>query len=139
MSIAVFRIPILMRDKISVFLSYNMNIEDLREYCLSKKAATESFPFDETTLVFKVMNKMFAITDLEDDFAVVIKCNPEEYMAMREQYPAVTQARYFRGSWNRIRIDGSIDVSLIKQWIDESYELIVNGLTKKDQKTLHEI
>ena len=128
-----------MRDKISVFLSYNMNIEDLREYCLSKKAATESFPFDETTLVFKVMNKMFAITDLEDDFAVVIKCNPEEYMAMREQYPAVTQARYFRGSWNRIRIDGSIDISLIKQWIDESYELIVNGLTKKDQKTLHEI
>ena len=128
-----------MRDKISVFLSYNMNIEDLREYCLSKKAATESFPFDETTLVFKVMNKMFAITDLEDDFAVVIKCNPEEYMAMREQYPAVTQARYFRGSWNRVRIDGSIDVSLIKQWIDESYELIVNGLTKKDQKTLHEI
>jgi predicted DNA-binding protein (MmcQ/YjbR family) len=113
-----------------------MNIEELREYCLSKKAATESFPFDETTLVFKVMNKMFAITDLEDELAVVIKCHPEEYMAMREQYPAVTQARYFRGSWNRVGIDGSIDVSLIKNWIDESYELIVSGLTKKDQKLL---
>ena len=116
-----------------------MNIEDLREYCLSKKAATESFPFDETTLVFKVMNKMFAITDLEDEFAVVIKCHPEKYMAMREQYPAVTQPRYFRGSWNSVMIDGSIDARQIKHWIDESYDLIVSGLTKKDQKTLSEL
>ena len=54
-----------------------MNIEDLRDYCMSKKAATEGFPFDKTTLVFKVMNKMFAITDLEDELAVVLKCDPE--------------------------------------------------------------
>ena len=116
-----------------------MNIEDLREYCMSKKAATESFPFDETTLVFKVMNKMFAITDLEDELAVVIKCDPEEYMAMRERYPAVTQPSHFRGSWNKVGIDGSIDVRLIKEWIDNSYELIVRGLTKKDQKTLEDL
>jgi len=116
-----------------------MNIEELREYCMSQKAATESFPFDETTLVFKVMNKMFAITDLEDEFAVVLKCDPEEYMDMREQYPAVTQARYFRGSWNRVRIDGSINSALIKEWIDHSYDMIVRGLTKKDQKTLREL
>ncbi|MEE4257078.1 MAG: MmcQ/YjbR family DNA-binding protein [Bacteroidales bacterium] len=116
-----------------------MNIEDLRDYCMSKKAATESFPFDETTLVFKVMNKMFAITDLEDEFAVVIKCDPEEYLAMRERYPAVMQARYFRGSWNRVRIDGSIDVELIKEWIDRSYELVVSGLPSKDQKTLEDL
>ena len=116
-----------------------MNIEDLREYCLSKKAATESFPFDETTLVFKVMNKMFAVTDLVDDFGVVIKCDPEEYLNMRERYPAVQQARYFRGSWNLVLIDGSIDVCLIREWIDKSYELIVKGLTKKDQKTLKEL
>jgi predicted DNA-binding protein (MmcQ/YjbR family) len=116
-----------------------MNIEELREYCLSKKAATESFPFDETTLVFKVMNKMFAITDLQDEFGVVLKCDPEKYMDMREHYPAVRQARYFRGSWNLILIDGSIDISLIKEWIDVSYDLIVKGLTKKDQKTLEEL
>lgn len=116
-----------------------MNIEDLREYCLSKKAATESFPFDETTLVFKVMNKMFAITDLEDELAVVIKCEAVEYMNLRDLYPAVTQARYFRGSWNRVLIDGSIDTDQIKAWIDRSYELIVKGLTKKDQKVLEEL
>ncbi len=116
-----------------------MNIEDLREYCLSKKAATESFPFDETTLVFKVMKKMFAITDLEDEFGVVIKCDPEEYLNMRDRYPAVRQARYFRGSWNLVLIDGSIDVDLIKEWIDNSYDLIVKGLAKKDQKRLEEL
>lgn len=139
MSIAMCCVPILMRDKISVFFKYEMNIEDLRAYCLSKKAATESFPFDETTLVFKVMNKMFAITDLEDDLAVVIKCHPEEYMNMRERFPAVTQPRYFRGSWNLVKIDGSINVDQIKKWIDESYELIVSSLTKKDQKMLAEM
>ena len=116
-----------------------MHIEAFRDYCLTKKGVTEGFPFDQVTLVFKVMNKMFAITDLEDELAVVIKCHPEEYLVMREQYPAVTQARYFRGSWNRVGIDGSIDANLIKQWIDESYELIVAGLTKKDQKTLLEL
>jgi predicted DNA-binding protein (MmcQ/YjbR family) len=116
-----------------------MNIEDLRDYCMSKKAATESFPFDETTLVFKVMNKMFAVTDIEDDLAVVIKCYPEEYMDMRERYAAVTQPSHFRGSWNKVGIDGSIDMKLIKEWIDRSYELVVNGLTKKDQKVLEEL
>ena len=60
-------------------------------------------------------------------------------MAMREQYPAVTQPSHFRGSWNKVGIDGSIDVKLIKEWIDRSYELVVSGLTKKDQKTLREL
>ena len=116
-----------------------MNIEDLRDYCMSKKAATESFPFDETTLVFKVMNKMFAVTDIEDELMVVIKCDPEEFMDMREHYSAVTQPSHFRGSWNKIGIDGSIDVKLIKEWIDKSYDLVVSGLTKKDQRVLEEL
>lgn len=113
-----------------------MNIEELREYCLSKSGATESFPFDETTLVFKVMNKMFAVTDLEDDLAVVIKCDPEEYLDMRERHEAVGQARYFRGSWNRVLINGSIDREQIKAWIDKSYDLVVAGLRKTDREAL---
>lgn len=114
-----------------------MNIEDLRMYCLSKKGVTESFPFDETTLVFKVMNKMFAVTDLEDDLAVVIKADPENIISMREQYAAVKPARYFdKRHWNLVLIDGSIEQGTIKSWIDESYALIVSKLPKKDQKTL---
>jgi predicted DNA-binding protein (MmcQ/YjbR family) len=116
-----------------------MNIEELRKYCLSKKGSSESFPFDETTLVFKVMNKMFAITDLEDDFAVVIKAEPEDILHMREKYPAVKPPRYFdKRYWNHIMIDGSIESSLIRQWIDESYDLIVKKLPKRDQKALEE-
>ena len=114
-----------------------MNIEELREYCLAKKAATESFPFDETTLVFKVMNKMFAITDLVDEFSVVIKTDPEKYHSLLEQYSAVRQPRYFRGSWVQVMIDGSIDEDLIKRWIDESYELIVANLPKRDREALN--
>ena len=106
---------------------------------MSKKGATESFPFDETTLVFKVMNKMFAITDLEDEFSVVLKCEAENLMDLREQYAAIQQPRYFRGNWNLVIIDGSIDVKLITEWIDVSYALIVGNLPKKDRKALEEL
>ncbi|HOO84266.1 MAG TPA: MmcQ/YjbR family DNA-binding protein, partial [Prolixibacteraceae bacterium] len=61
-----------------------MNIESLREYCLSKKGATESFPFDEVTLVFKVMNKMFALTNLDGELSINLKCDPEKAIALRE-------------------------------------------------------
>ena len=114
-----------------------MNIEDLREYCLSKKAVTESFPFDETTLVFKVMNKMFALTGLEKELSVSIKCDPELAISLREEYPAVSPAWHFnKKHWNNVVIDGSIDVALIKQWIDHSYDLIVGKLPLKDRKSL---
>ncbi len=82
---------------------------------------------------------MFAITDLEDAFGVVLKCDPEEFLNMRERYPSVNQARYFRGSWNHILIDGSIDVGQIKEWIDQSYALIVKNLPGKDKKALAEL
>jgi predicted DNA-binding protein (MmcQ/YjbR family) len=114
-----------------------MNIEDLREYCLSKKSAAESFPFDETTLVFKVMNKMFAVTDLEGELSVSIKCDPELAISLREQYPAVKPAWHFNKKyWNNVLIDGTVDVSLIKEWIDHSYELVVSKLPLKDRKAL---
>ena len=114
-----------------------MNIEDLRAYCLLKKGVTESFPFDETTLVFKVMNKMFAVTDLEGDLSVSIKCDPELAINLREQYPTVKPAWHFnKKHWNNVLIDGSVDVSLIKEWIDHSYELVVSKLPLKDRKAL---
>lgn len=117
-----------------------MNIEELREYCLLKKAVTESFPFDETTLVFKVMNKMFALTSLEGELMVALKCDPELAISLREQYLAVKPAWHFnKKHWNGVQIDGSIDASLIKEWIDHSYDLIVSKLTKKDKEALREL
>lgn len=108
-----------------------MNIEDLREYCLSKNGVTESFPFDETTLVFKVMGKMFALTDTCDQFSVNLKCDPEKAIELRELYPAVIPGYHMnKKHWNTVNIDGSISDDLIYQWIDDSYDLIVKKLPK---------
>ena len=73
-----------------------MNKEEIRTYCLSKPGATESLPFNDTALVFKVMDKMFALLDLsEDSRGITLKCDPELAIELREQYPEVTPAWHF--------------------------------------------
>jgi predicted DNA-binding protein (MmcQ/YjbR family) len=114
-----------------------MNIEELRDYCLSKKGVTESLPFDETTLVYKVMGKMFALTDTEDAFSMNLKCEPEMAIELREKYPAVQPGYHMnKKHWNTIYIDGSISDEVLKSWIDDSYSLIVSSLIKKDRVAL---
>ncbi len=117
-----------------------MNIEDLRVYCLSKKGTDESFPFDKNTLVFKVMNKMFALTNLEGDLSVNLKCDPDMAVELREKYSAVIPGYHMsKKHWNTIQIDGSINSKLIKEWIDHSYKLVVDSLTKKLKEELKSI
>jgi predicted DNA-binding protein (MmcQ/YjbR family) len=114
-----------------------MNIEELREYCLSLNGVSEDFPFDETTLVFKVVGKMFCLTDLEDDFAIALKNDPEKNIELREEYPAVKPAYHMnKQHWNTIKVDGSISDDMIKNLIDESYDLVVFKLTRKQQQEL---
>jgi predicted DNA-binding protein (MmcQ/YjbR family) len=114
-----------------------MNIEELREYCLSLKGVTEDFPFDETTLVFKVGGKMFCLTDLEGDLSINVKNDPEKNIELREEYPAVKPGYHMnKKHWNTISIDGSISDDMIKNFIDESYDLIVMGLTRKQQQEI---
>ncbi len=114
-----------------------MNIEELREYCLAKKGVTESFPFDESTLVFKVSGKMFALTDLVDAFSINLKCDPEKAIELREQFPCVVPGYHMnKQHWNTILIDGSVNDKLLKEWIDNSYDLIVKSLTKKQQQEI---
>lgn len=106
-----------------------MNIEEFREYCLSKDRVTESFPFDETTLVFKVFDKMFALTDLEGEFTVNLKCDPEKAIELREIYSCVISGYHMnKKHWNTIIVDGSISDDLIREWIDESYALVARKL-----------
>lgn len=114
-----------------------MDIEGFRNYCLSKKGATECFPFDRTTLVFKVMGKMFALTDVNDLFWINIKCLPEIAQELREKYPCVKPGYHMnKNHWNTITIDGSISDELLMEWIDHSYDLIVKSLPKKTQSVL---
>ncbi|WP_456376094.1 MmcQ/YjbR family DNA-binding protein [Lutibacter sp.] len=115
-----------------------MNIEEFREYCLSKKYVTESFPFNEHTLVFKVANKMFALSGLEHKPPTVnLKCNPEKAIQLREEYSEIIEGFHMsKKHWNTITIEGSLPTSFIKELIDDSYNLVVKGMTKKLQKEL---
>jgi len=114
-----------------------MNIETLREYCINKKGVTESFPFDETTLVLKVLNKMFALTDLEKELSISLKCNPEKAIYLRETYNTVKPAYHMnKKNWNTVKIDGTISEKIIKEWINDSYNLVVEKMTKKDKQLL---
>lgn len=112
-----------------------MNIEELREYCMAKKHVTESFPFDNETLVFKVMNKMFALTGINNSpLTVNLKCDPENAVALREEYSCVLPGYHMnKQHWNTVVIDGSVDDRLVMQWIDDSYNLIVASLPKRVQ------
>ena len=119
---------------------FKMNIETFRNYCLNKKGANESFPFDETTLVIKVLDKMFALTDLESELSVNLKCNPEKAVILREKYNAVKPGFHMnKKHWNTVIIDGTISESLIKEWIDDSYDLVVSKMTKKDKQRLDKL
>ncbi|MCF6356307.1 MAG: MmcQ/YjbR family DNA-binding protein [Draconibacterium sp.] len=116
-----------------------MNIEEIRDYCLLKRAVTESFPFDETTLVFKVMNKMFCLLSL-DERRVNLKNSPEKNIELRAHYPAIIPGYHMnKEHWNTIGLDGTIPPNLIKELIDESYGLIVKNLPKKRQEELNNL
>ena len=114
-----------------------MNLEDLREFCLAKKGVTEEFPFDKNTLVYKVMGKMFALTDINTFESINLKCDPDKAVELREQYPAVIPGYHMNKThWNTVIIDGSVSDKLIFEWVNDSYELAVSSLTKKLKEEL---
>jgi len=113
-----------------------MNIEEVHLYCMQKKGVTASFPFDEETLVLKVCSKMFLLVSLEKN-SINLKCEPEKAIELREQYSAVTAGYHMnKALWNTVDLNGSIPSSLLTQWIDDSYNLVVKKLTKKEQALL---
>lgn len=115
-----------------------MNIETLREYCIAKPGATESFPFDMVTLVFKVGNKLFALLDTESRPTTInLKCDPERALQLRDQFAAVQPGFHMsKMHWNTITIDGSVRWQEVQEWIDHSYELVRKGLSKAIREQL---
>ena len=108
-----------------------MNIEQLREYCLNKPNVSEGTPFGEDTLVFKVHDKMFALTNMEGPLTINLKCDPMKALVLRDRYECVEPGYHMnKKHWNTIRIDNTLPDSLIEQWVDDSYNLIVNSLPK---------
>ncbi|MEO1054533.1 MAG: MmcQ/YjbR family DNA-binding protein [Bacteroidota bacterium] len=117
-----------------------MNIEEYRDYCLTKKGVTEDFPFDEKVLVFKVMNKIFALTDVDLFASVNLKCDPERAVELREQYSGIIPGYHMsKKHWNTVAMDGSVPFRLVKELIDHSYQLIVDSLPKKVKAELESL
>ncbi|MEL6865807.1 MAG: MmcQ/YjbR family DNA-binding protein [Bacteroidota bacterium] len=115
-----------------------MNIEDFRHYCLAKKGVTEEFPFDEMTLTFKVMGKLFAITGLDNEvFEVNLKCDPDYAIELREEYAAVRPGFHMnKKHWNTVAFEEELEDDLLRELIDHSYDLVVKKLRKADRELL---
>ena len=116
-----------------------MDIEHFRQYCLSKKGVTEGFPFGPETLVFKVMDKLFALTGLDNEiFRVNLKCDPERAIQLREQYPEEVLPGYHMNKkhWNTVIFEGDLETDLLIDLIDHSYDLVVQKLKKADRDAL---
>ena len=102
-----------------------MDIVILRDYCISKEDATESFPFGDDTLVFKVDGKIFALVNLEGELNLNLKCNPVRAIDLRERFPSVIPGYHMnKKHWNTIILDGSVPDKEVFSWIDHSYELV---------------
>jgi predicted DNA-binding protein (MmcQ/YjbR family) len=119
-----------------------MNIEQLRDYCLSKKGVTEHFPFDADTLVFKVLGKMFALFPLEDWESgkgwVNLKADPEYSEELRAIFDSIQPGWHMsKIHWNSVYIyKGELQPKLVLELIDHSYEMVVKSLPKKLRETL---
>lgn len=109
-----------------------MNIEEIRDYCLSLPQVTEDFPFDETTLAFRIGEKIFAIIDLDNTEWFVLKCEPEYALELRERHPEITGAWHMNKKyWNQLNIFGTLNDKLIKHLICHSYNEVVKKLSRK--------
>ena len=114
-----------------------MNVEEFREYCLSKKGVTEEFPFDNKTLVFKVMGKMFALCGLDRiPCQINLKCDPERAVQLREEYDGIIEGWHMsKVHWNTLFIE-QLPPKLTIELIDHSYNLVISKFTKKLKSAL---
>lgn len=111
-----------------------MNIEELRDYCLQKAGVTESLPFGEDTLVFKVGNKMFLLAGINSGDRFNVKCDPELAIELRERYTEIQPGYHMnKAMWNTVYMTGTLTRKQLCEMIDHSYDLIFNSLPKKIQ------
>ena len=115
-----------------------MDVELIREYCLLKKGTEECFPFDNNTLVFKVMGKVFLLLSLDaQPLRINAKCDPEQAIILRENNPNILPGYHMnKKHWNTIICDSSINQKLLKEWINHSYDLVIASLPKKIKQEL---
>lgn len=114
-----------------------MNIEEFREYCLAKPGTTEELPFGESTLVFKVAGKIFALTDIDHFGSINLKCDPAKAVLLRDLYEEVQPGYHMnKQHWNTITLSGRITSDQLKSWVDDSYRLVVEKLPRVQRQLL---
>ena len=132
---------LIMRNELLLpLISYlnKMNLEELREYCLSLPHVTEDMPFGEDILVFRICNRIFVLTSLESvPLRVSLKCDPERAIELREQYPDKIIAGYHlnKKHWNTVLLEG-LPPALIKEMIQHSYDQVLAKVPKKEREML---
>ena len=115
-----------------------MNLEELREYCLSLPHVTEDMPFGEDILVFRICNRIFVLTSLDSvPLRVSLKCDPERAVELREQYPDKIVAGYHlnKKHWKTVLLEG-LPLTLIKEMIQHSYDQVLAKVPKKEREAL---
>jgi len=112
-----------------------MKLDELRNYCLEKKGATVDFPFDDVTMVIKIGDKMFALIAIDiDPLSINLKCDPLIAEGLREKYNSITSGYHMnKKHWNTVILDNTIPKKIIKGMIDDSYDLVLSKLSKKNK------
>ena len=115
-----------------------MTPRELRRWCLSMPGASEGFPFGEGVAVFKVGGKMFALSRLDGDpLQVSLKCEPELAEQLRLTYDGIRPGYHLnKRHWNTVTLDGSLDDTMVREMVEDSYDLVVDGLPRAHRPTL---
>ena len=114
-----------------------MNFKELDAYLLSKQGAIFDYPFDKTVRVYRIADKMFALTSDEEPLSINLKCDPVYALELRSLYGAVKAGYHMnKKHWNTVTLGGDVDDALLKELIDHSYELVYGNLTKKQKEAL---
>ena len=117
-----------------------MYLEEYRNFCLGLKGVSECTPFDENTLVFKVLGKMFVLTGMANYSSINLKCDPEYALELREQYEFIKPGFHMnKKHWNTLYDPSLIDEKLIKELTQHSYNMVVSKMTKKQKLLLEKM
>ena len=119
-------------------MGHVMEYQSLVDHLMSKRGVTKDMPFDFDTLCFRVIKKIFVLMAWQDDPIVIsLKCDPAEAIILRQTYPGITPGYHLnKKHWNTVVIDDRIPDIEIKRMIDNSYELVLKGLSQEEKRRL---
>lgn len=117
-----------------------MNIEEVHDFCMKLKGVNETMPFGPETVVYKVLNKIFALMPLDEEppIKINLKNTPQKNLELRINYDSIIPGYHMnKVHWNTVIVNGTLKKSFLEELITDSYNCVVNGMTKKEKETLN--